>query len=43
MWNNECELPDGFYSGSDIQDYIEYIIKKHEASTAISPINVYIN
>ena len=28
-WNDEFELPDGFYFVSDIQDYIEYIIKKH--------------
>ena len=28
---------------SDIHDYIEYIIKKHETLTAIPPINVYIN
>ena len=28
---------------SDIQDYIEYIIKNHEALTAISPIHVYIS
>ena len=27
----------------DIRDYIEYIIKKHEALTTISPIHVYIN
>ena len=32
-----------FYSVSDIQDYIEYIIKKHEILTAIPPIHVYIN
>ena len=25
--NNECESPDGSYSVSDIQDYIEYIKK----------------
>ena len=25
-WNNEFELPDGLYSLSDIQDYIEYIM-----------------
>ena len=30
-WNDESELPDGSYSVSDIQDYIEYIIKKQEA------------
>ena len=28
---------------SDIQDYIEYIIKRHEILTAIPPIHVYIN
>ena len=27
-WNDEFELPDGSYYVSDIQDYIEYIIKK---------------
>ena len=29
-WNDEFELPDGFYSVSDIHAYIEYIIKIHE-------------
>ena len=42
-WNLEFELPDGSYSVSDIQDYIEYIIKKHEKLTAITLIHVYIN
>ena len=28
--NDDFELPDRSYSVSDIQDYIEYIIKKHE-------------
>ena len=27
--NEEFELPDGSYSISDIQDYFEYILKKH--------------
>ena len=27
-WNDKCELLDGSYSASDIQDYFEYIIKK---------------
>ena len=27
-WNDEFDLPDGYYSFSDIQDYFEYIIKK---------------
>ena len=43
MWNDEFELPFGFYSVSDTQDYIEYIIKKHETLTKIPPIYVYIN
>ena len=27
-YNDEFELPDGSYSVSDIEDYIEFIIKK---------------
>ena len=42
-WNDKFELPDGSYFVSDIQDYIEYIIKKHEIITTIPPIYVYIN
>ena len=42
-WNDDFELADGSYSVSDIQDCIEYIIKKHERLIAISPIHVYIN
>ena len=36
-------MPYGSYSVSDIQDYIEYIIKKYETGTTIPPIHVYIN
>ena len=32
-WNEEFELPDGSNSVSDIKDYFEYIIKRHEAVT----------
>ena len=35
IWNDEFELPDGSYSVPDIQDYFEYIIKKHEILTTI--------
>ena len=42
-WNDGFELPDGSYSVSNIQDYIGYIIKKHETLTTISPILVFIN
>ena len=31
-WSDEFELPDGSYSISDIQDYFEYILKKHSES-----------
>ena len=36
-------MPDGSYSVSDIQDYFEYIIKKHETLATIPPIHVYTN
>ena len=42
-WNDELKIPDGSYSALDIQNYIEYIIKKHETLTRVSPIYVYIN
>ena len=32
-WNETFDLPDGSYSISDIQDYFEFIIKKHETLT----------
>ena len=28
-WNDKFKSPDGSYSASDIQDYFEYILKKH--------------
>ena len=43
MWNDEFELPDGSYSVSDIQDFIGYILKKHETLATIPPIHIYIN
>ena len=42
-WNEEFELPDGSYSVSDIQDYFEYILKKHETVTDNPSIRIYIN
>ena len=41
--NDEFELPDGSQSVSDMQDYIEFIIKMHETLNTIPPIHVYIN
>ena len=40
--NEEFELPDDSYSVSDIQDYFEYIIKKHETVTDNPPIKVQV-
>ena len=37
-WNDEFNLPDGSNSVSDIQDYFEYIIKKHETITDKPPV-----
>ena len=42
-WNEEFKLPDGSYSVSDIQDYFEYILKKHEENTNKPPIQIYVN
>ena len=42
-WNDEFGLPDGSYSISDIQDYFEFIIKKHEMLTENPPIQIYPN
>ena len=43
IWNEEFELPDGSYSVSDIQDYFEYILKKHSESVDNPSIRMYIN
>ena len=42
-WTDEFELPYGSYSVSYVQDYIEFIIEKHETLTTIPPIHIYIN
>ena len=42
-WNDTFDLPDGSYSISDIQDYFEFIIKKHETLTENPPIQIYLN
>ena len=42
-WSEEFELPDGPYSVSDIQDYFEYILKKHRESVDNPSIRMYIN
>ena len=42
-WNEKFKLPDGSYSVSDIQDYFEYIFKKHRESTNKPSILIYVN
>ena len=42
-WSEEFDLPDGSYSISDIQDYFEYILKKHSESVDNPLIRMYIN
>ena len=42
-WNDKFELPDGSYSVSDIQDYFEYILKKHGENTDKPSVQIYVN
>ena len=42
-WNETFDLPDGLYNISDIQDYVEYIIKKHETIGENAPVSIYAN
>ena len=43
-WNETFDLPDGSYTIDDIQDYFEFIIKKHETLTDNNtPIKIYSN
>ena len=40
-WIDKFDLLDGSYSVSDIQDYFEYIITKHEVAADNPPIQIY--
>ena len=42
-WNDTFDLPDGVYSIADIQDYFEFIIKKHKTLTENPPVQIYPN
>ena len=42
-WNDKFELPDGSYSVADIQNYFEYILKKHGESTDNPSVRIYVN
>ena len=41
--NDEFELPDGSYSILDIQDYFEYILKKHGENIDKPSVQIYVN
>ena len=43
IWNEEFELPDGSYYVLDIQDYFEYILKKHGEKTDNPSMRIYVN
>ena len=43
IWNETFDLPGGSYNISKIQDYFEYIIKKHKAIGENAPILIYAN
>ena len=40
-WNETFDFPDGSYNISEIQDYIEYMIKKHKTIGENAPILIY--
>ena len=43
-WNGKLELPDGSNSVSDMQDYFDYIFKKHVMiDKPPIPIRIYVN
>ena len=42
-WNDNFDLLDGSYSIADIQDYFEFIIKKHKTLTENPPVQIYPN
>ena len=43
IWYDKFELFDGLYFVSYIQEYFEYIIKKHETVADNPPIRIYVN
>ena len=42
-WNDTFDVPDGSYSIAALQNYFEYIIKKHETITDVSPVLIDVN
>ena len=42
-WNDTFDVPDGSYSIAALQNYFEYIIKKHETIAEVCPVLIYVN
>ena len=42
-WSEEFKFPDVSYSISDIQDFFEYILKKHSENVDNPSIRIYVN
>ena len=42
-WSDTFDLPDGSYSVADVQDYFEYILKKHSENVDNPSIQKYVN
>ena len=42
-WNGKFELRDGSYSVSDIQNYFQYFINKHEKVSYNPPLRINVN
>ena len=42
-WNDTFDVPDCSYSIAALQNYFEYIIKKHETIANVSPVLIYVN
>ena len=41
-WSDTFDLPHGSYSITDIQDYFEFNIQKHETLTENLPVPIYV-
>ena len=42
-WNDEFNFPEESYSIADIQDYFQFIIRKHETLNENPPVQIYPN
>ena len=42
-WNDTFDVPDSSYLIAALQNYFEYIIKKHETMAEVYPVLIYIN